>query len=176
MATVVSAAWSFDLYVNILFVYYLVHPVSLGITLLLFQVEDLGTMLENVLLTITYPLLINVLNVNGLGLIWSFVTHDMPLAGTNKSVGYIYLQHQVQPSDCPLNDCVYVFFKCGNYVVHFHGNFPGFLPLVTLVIPPTSLLSTDRLPDHILSSGLALILVYCSCKAVMLPSLGPLHY
>ena len=55
MATVVSAAWSSDLYVNILFVYYLVHPVSLGITLLLFQVEDLGTMLENMFLTITYP-------------------------------------------------------------------------------------------------------------------------
>ncbi len=47
-------------------------------------------MLENVFLTITYPLLINVLNDNGLGLIWSFMTHDMPLAGTNKSVGYIY--------------------------------------------------------------------------------------
>jgi hypothetical protein len=50
------------------------------------------------------------------------------------------------------------------------------LPLVTLGIPPTILLSTDHLPDHILSSGLALILISCSCKAVMLPSLGSLHY
>ena len=42
VATVVSAVWYSNLYVHILFVYYLVHPVSLGITLLLFQVEDLG--------------------------------------------------------------------------------------------------------------------------------------
>ena len=52
----------------------------------------------------------------------------------------------------------------------------AFSALVTLGIPPTSLLSTDHLLDHILSSGLALILVSCSCKAEMLPSLGPLHY
>jgi hypothetical protein len=42
VATVVSAVWYSNLYVHILFVYYLIHPVSLGITLLLFQVEDLG--------------------------------------------------------------------------------------------------------------------------------------
>jgi hypothetical protein len=52
----------------------------------------------------------------------------------------------------------------------------AFSALVTLGIPPTSLLSTDHLLDHILSSGLALILASCSCKAEMLPSLGPLHY